>query len=80
MYCNCLIILQAVCSTIKPEIEQGEVHTYILEHMQKDLKSIATVLGKSKEDVLILIHYLLSEIMNFQTAARIGMCKFLFCC
>ncbi|VDI18579.1 Hypothetical predicted protein, partial [Mytilus galloprovincialis] len=63
---------QAVCSTIKPEIEQGEVHTYILEHMQKDLKSIATVLGKSKEDVLILIHYLLSEIMNYQTAARIG--------
>ncbi|VDI23651.1 Hypothetical predicted protein [Mytilus galloprovincialis] len=43
-----------------------------MEHMQKDLQSISTLLEKSKEDVLILMHYLLSEIMNNQTAARYG--------
>ncbi|CAG2239384.1 RNF213 [Mytilus edulis] len=39
---------------------------------QKDLRSISTVLGKSVENVLILIHYLLAEIMNSRTQARIG--------
>lgn len=64
--------------TIKPEIKQVEIHDYILEHMLKDLASIATVLEKKNEDVLILIHYLLSDIINNHTAAKMGMCKYFF--
>ncbi|CAG2241349.1 RNF213 [Mytilus edulis] len=58
--------------SIKPNIEEDEVPVYITEHMQEELRSISNVLGKSKEDVVLLIHYLLSEIMNKQTAARVG--------
>ncbi|CAG2226879.1 RNF213 [Mytilus edulis] len=57
--------------SIKPDIESEEVPAYITEHMLEDLRSISYVLGKSK-DVVLLMHYLLSEIMNNQTAARVG--------
>ncbi|XP_076109129.1 E3 ubiquitin-protein ligase rnf213-alpha-like [Mytilus galloprovincialis] len=63
---------QAICRSIKPDIEENDVPKYLLSHIQKDLRSISTVLGKSVENVLLLIHYLLAEIMNSRTQARIG--------
>ena len=64
--------LQAVCQSIKPNIEQGAVGAYLLEHIDLDLTSIQKVLGKNKDDVLILIHFLLAQIMNRHTMAVIG--------
>ena len=43
-----------------------------MDHIQKDLQSISRVLGKSKEDILILIHQLLNDIMDSQTAVKLG--------
>ncbi|CAC5380698.1 RNF213 [Mytilus coruscus] len=63
---------QAICRSIKPDIEENDVPSYLLSHVQKDLRSISTVLGKSVENVLVLIHFLLAEIMNSCTQARIG--------
>ncbi|VDI64880.1 Hypothetical predicted protein, partial [Mytilus galloprovincialis] len=63
---------QAICRSIKPDIEENDVPKYLLSHIQKDLRSISTVLGKSVENILLLIHYLLAEIMNSRTQARIG--------
>ena len=62
----------AVCQSIKPNIEQDDVDTYLLEHIDLDLTSIQNVLGKNKDDVLILIHFLLAQIMNGHTMAVIG--------
>ena len=61
-----------MCRSIKPDIEDTDVPTYIMDHIQKDLQSISRVLGKSKEDILILIHQLLNDIMDSQTAVRHG--------
>ena len=62
----------AVCQSIKSNIEQGDVGAYLLEHIDLDLTSIQKVLGKNKDDVLILIHVLLTQIMNRHTMAVIG--------
>ncbi|CAC5422253.1 RNF213 [Mytilus coruscus] len=72
MYIGAKNNVQAVCRSIKPDIEGEDVPAYITAHMLEDLRSISNVLGKSKEDVVLLIHFLLSEIMNNQTAARVG--------
>jgi hypothetical protein len=72
IYCNTLKFLQAVCQSIKSNIEQGDVGAYLLEHIDLDLTSIQKVLGKNKDDVLILIHVLLTQIMNRHTMAVIG--------
>ncbi|XP_071137105.1 E3 ubiquitin-protein ligase rnf213-alpha-like [Mytilus edulis] len=63
---------QAICRSIKPDIEEDDVHSYLLSHIQKDLRSISTILGRSVENVLVLSHFLLAEIMNSHTQARIG--------
>ena len=72
IYYSTLKFLQAVCQSIKPNIEQGAVGAYLLEHIDLDLTSIQNVLGKNKDDVLILIHFLLAQIMNRHSMAVIG--------
>ena len=57
---------------MKRNIEQDDVDTYLLEHIDLDLTSIQNILGKNKDDVLILIHFLLAQIMNGHTMAVIG--------
>ncbi|VDH99627.1 Hypothetical predicted protein [Mytilus galloprovincialis] len=61
----------AIRSAIKPDIEKDNVLEFLLGHIEKDLKSISSVLGKSVEDVLVLIHFLLEESVNSKTQARI---------
>jgi hypothetical protein len=61
-----------LCASIKPDIEVEEVPTYLIEHIELDLNMIQTALGKNKDDVLVLIHYILSQMMDLQTMAVIG--------
>jgi hypothetical protein len=60
-----------LCASIKPDIEVEEVPTYLIEHIELDLNMIQTALGKNKDDVLVLIHYILSQMMDLQTLAVI---------
>jgi len=61
-----------LCASIKPDIEVEEVPVYLIEHIELDLNMIQTALGKNKDDVLVLIHYILSQMMHIQTIAVIG--------
>lgn len=66
------ILFQAICESIKPNIDQRNVDVYLYEHIELDLTSIQNILGKNKDDVLLLMHHLLAEIMNKHTMAVIG--------
>ncbi|XP_063404431.1 E3 ubiquitin-protein ligase rnf213-alpha-like [Mytilus trossulus] len=72
MYVGANVNLQAVCQSIKPNIEQADVGRYLIEHIDLDLTSVQNVLGKNKDEILVLIHYLLARIMNEHTIAIIG--------
>lgn len=63
---------KAICRCIKPDISETKVPSYLLGHIQSDLRSISTVIGRSEENVLVLIHFLLAEIMNNHTQTGIG--------
>ncbi|CAG2212879.1 RNF213 [Mytilus edulis] len=72
MYVGANVNLQAVCQSIKPNIEQADVGRYLIEHIDLDLTSVQNVLGKNKDEILVLLHYLLGRIMNEHTIAIIG--------
>ncbi|XP_052062678.1 E3 ubiquitin-protein ligase rnf213-alpha-like isoform X2 [Mytilus californianus] len=72
MYLGANINLQAVCQSIKPNIEETEVCCYILEHIDLDLTSLQNILGKNRDDVMVLMHYLLVQIMVSHTAAVVA--------
>lgn len=57
---------------IKPRIEAGVVWKYLLAHIKLDLKSIQRVLGKSNDEVYLLMHYIMADIVNKHTMNVIG--------
>ncbi|XP_052062754.1 E3 ubiquitin-protein ligase rnf213-alpha-like isoform X2 [Mytilus californianus] len=72
MYIGANNNIQAVGLSIKPNIEETEVGRYILEHIDLDMTSIQNILGKNKDDILLLIHHLLARMMEEHTMAVIG--------
>ncbi|XP_052062680.1 E3 ubiquitin-protein ligase rnf213-alpha-like isoform X2 [Mytilus californianus] len=71
MYIGANKDIQAVGQSIKPNIEETEVGRYILEHIDLDMTSIQNILGKNKDDILLLIHHLLARMMEEHTMAVI---------
>ena len=67
-----LYFFQAVCQTIKTTIQPQEVSDFLIEHIDFDLTSIQNILGKNRDDTLVLIHHLLAHMMNSHTTGVIG--------
>ncbi|CAG2252469.1 RNF213 [Mytilus edulis] len=59
-------------SVNKTQYRRGWIGRYILEHIDLDMTSIQNILGKNKDDILLLIHHLLAKIMEEHTMAVIG--------
>ncbi|VDI70333.1 Hypothetical predicted protein [Mytilus galloprovincialis] len=72
MYSGTKYNLEAVCQFIKPNIDASVVCGYIMEHIKLDLQSIQRVLGKSNDEVYLLIHYILADIVNKHNMNVIG--------
>ncbi|XP_063441660.1 E3 ubiquitin-protein ligase rnf213-alpha-like [Mytilus trossulus] len=72
MYIGANTNIQVVGQSIKPNIEEAEVGRYILEHIDLDMTSIQNILGKNKDDILLLVHHLLARIMEEHTMAVRG--------
>ncbi|VDI24291.1 Hypothetical predicted protein, partial [Mytilus galloprovincialis] len=72
MYIGANTNIQAAGQSIKPNIEETEIGRYILEHIDLDMTSIQNILGKNKDDILLLIHHLLAKMMEEHTMAVIG--------
>jgi len=58
------IHFQAVCNLIESAVTVGEVETFLWNHISADLSIIGRALGKSKDDVLLLLHSILYHMVS----------------
>ncbi len=61
---------------MQPEVQAEDVCGFLLEHLVNDVRNISTSLERSEDEVLLLIHLVLSEIMNRSTMSK-SMCQLL---
>ncbi|XP_061169274.1 E3 ubiquitin-protein ligase rnf213-alpha-like [Saccostrea echinata] len=64
MYLGASINLEAIESMIKPDLDQDIVLPFLWAHIEKDLVTIQRAIGKSVDDVYILIHRICNDIME----------------
>ncbi|XP_052087598.1 E3 ubiquitin-protein ligase rnf213-alpha-like isoform X5 [Mytilus californianus] len=66
--------VQAVQQIIKtePDIQETEVFQFLLEHINLDIESLHQILGKGKDDIFLMIHFILNDIVMMHTSAAIG--------
>ncbi|CAG2255753.1 RNF213 [Mytilus edulis] len=74
MFVGCNLQSQAVLESIRvnPVVELPEVTDFLLEHIDFDIECLHRILGKSRDDVILLIHHLLATIMEKHTMSVIG--------
>ncbi|XP_021342051.1 E3 ubiquitin-protein ligase rnf213-alpha-like, partial [Mizuhopecten yessoensis] len=53
---------QVICSMIKPDIPDNKIVEFLLNHIELDIASLQRVTGRSVDDVLLLIHKVLSSV------------------
>ncbi|XP_057290514.1 E3 ubiquitin-protein ligase rnf213-alpha-like isoform X3 [Hydractinia symbiolongicarpus] len=53
---------QALCAMIIPRIPQNQVVQFFQNHLEQDFRVLAQVLGKSNEDVNIVVHMFLKHV------------------
>lgn len=56
----------------EPQIEESDLPSFILQHIELDIESLHQILGRGKDDIFMLIHHLLSEIMKYHSFNVIG--------
>ncbi|XP_062573630.1 E3 ubiquitin-protein ligase rnf213-alpha-like, partial [Saccostrea cucullata] len=64
MYLGASINLQAIQSIIKPDLDPATVLPFLWAHIEKDFLTIQKAIGKSVDDVYILIHRICNDIME----------------
>ncbi|XP_052086034.1 E3 ubiquitin-protein ligase RNF213-like [Mytilus californianus] len=74
MFVGCNFKSQAVLESIRvnPGVELSEVPDFLLEHIDFDIECLHRILGKSRDDVFLLIHHLLATIMEKHNMSVIG--------
>lgn len=65
-----LIIIQAICQSIKPKIMTGDVLKFVIEHINFDLTSVQNILGINRDDAVLFMHHLLVHVMNRRNAGN----------
>ena len=53
-----------------PEVPAGDICRFVWEHLVNDVRNVSTSLERSEDDVLLLIHLVLSEIMSRSTLSK----------
>ena len=53
-----------MCDLIQPAIKIDQVNVFLWGHINADLSIICRALGKSKDDVLLLLHSILHHIIT----------------
>ena len=52
------------------EVQEDDVCSFLWEHLVNDVRSLSTSLDKSKDDVLLAVHLVLSEIVWRATSSK----------
>ncbi|KAK3610844.1 hypothetical protein CHS0354_015701 [Potamilus streckersoni] len=56
---------EAIQQLIKPKITEDMVVSFLMEYIQCDLNDLHRTLGRSVDDVFVMVHYILNRIMLF---------------
>ncbi|KAK7097425.1 hypothetical protein V1264_004409 [Littorina saxatilis] len=59
--------LSEVCQLVRPAISDAEVIPFFWGHLQKDLQVLQRVLGRSCDDVYLLLHHLCHQLTKLST-------------
>ena len=59
-----IMLLQGVQSLIKPDIDINGVEEFLWAHIQQDIDDIHRALGRSVDDVLLLMHTIVDHILR----------------
>ena len=63
IWLNGYCLLQAVVAVIKPDVEAQQIPDFLWGHVNADLNTLQRVLGCSIDDVFILVHSIINNIM-----------------
>ena len=55
---------------MKPEVPVGDVCGFLWEHLVNDVRNVYISLERSEDEVLLMIHLVLSEIMSRSTMSK----------
>ncbi|KAK3585590.1 hypothetical protein CHS0354_036776 [Potamilus streckersoni] len=55
---------EAICQLIKPKITENMVIQFLMEHTQRDLNDLHRALGRSSDDVFVMLHCILNQVMQ----------------
>lgn len=54
--------MQAIAGMVHPPVREAGVIDFLVEHLRVDLHNIATIIGRSPDDAVLLVHMVLSSI------------------
>lgn len=60
LHCNHKVVSQL----IQPEVQAEDVCGFLWEHLVNDVRNVSISLERSEDEVLLMIHLVLSEIMS----------------
>lgn len=63
IWLNAYCLLQAVVPVIKPDVEAQQIPDFLWGHVNADLNNLQRVLGCSIDDIFILMHSIINNIM-----------------
>ncbi|KAJ7339360.1 hypothetical protein OS493_005754 [Desmophyllum pertusum] len=59
---------EVVSQLIQPEVQAGDVCGFLWRHLVNDVTNVSTSLERSEDEVLLMIHFILSEILCRSTS------------
>nr|XP_022293483.1 E3 ubiquitin-protein ligase rnf213-alpha-like isoform X1 [Crassostrea virginica] len=72
MYLGANVNLQAIQSIIKPDLEVDNVLPFLWAHIEKDLQTIQRAVGRSVDDVYILMHRICRDMMEKRRGGQLS--------
>ncbi|KAK3096790.1 hypothetical protein FSP39_003301 [Pinctada imbricata] len=55
---------QAILEMIKPDIDPPSVYNFLWSHIEVDITTLRNLLGKSTDDVILLLHHICQQILE----------------
>lgn len=64
--------MKDICSIVKTEVKAPKLPIFFWEHLVMDLKSLQTVLSMGLDDVALLIHIVMADIIKTPSTGQAG--------
>ena len=67
-----------ITSLIHPEIPQNEIQNFLINHIQCDMEQMMITLQKSRDDVVLLVHMCIQNMINVRPNGEIYLLYILY--